>query len=592
MKRPLRVGAILLASGGLLGSQTLLLLPPVQAQTGGNTTGCPAGTTQGRNLVVNGNFATPVGAGTVAQPIPGNQIIQVNPAAGFTSDLPYVGDVNYPTDPQGGLSIQNGPINYLGGTVIGRPFPGDPASKSPPSRTYLYSNPGEASFPNPVIWRQRVTGLAPNTSYNFIAYFYDLLAPNAPGVAPIISLRFGNFSSDPFPLPERQRWIPVQYEFKTGPNQTQVVLSIVDSANDILGDDFGFTATGLYQCISNLGVAKSAGTPVNNGDGTFTVPYTVIVKNYGQDPITNLQLEENLVPTFANATAFTVSNLQSATLVVDPNFNGKSNINLLLPNRNTLAPDTTATLTFNVTITPGTGSGGFGPFLNSVLATGKAGDQDVSDISDSGTEPDPNGNGNPNERGENQPTPVNLTPSPTPGPARLRLVKRITAVSRNGVPVSGINNLNSFVDDPNDPNDNASDWTQFLPVGLPRIEPTTPLQSGDQVEYSIYFLSDGATQANNIKFCDPIPAGTTFLSSSFGSNQGILLNQGGRQTPQTNLADADQGRFFSPLAPLDSVNPPCPKPAEPNGAVFVNLGNIPNTTPNNVGFVRFRVRIE
>lgn len=596
MKRPLRVGAILLASGGLLSSPMLLLLPPAQAQTGGNTTGCPAGTTQGTNIVVNGNFATPVGAGTVDAPIPGNQIDTINPAAGFISDLPYIGDGKYPTDPQGGLSIQTGRINYLGGTVIGRPFPGDPASNSPPSRTYLYSNPGAASFPDPVIWRQRVIRLAPNTSYNFIAYFYDLLAPNSPGLPPIITLRFGNFSSDPFPLPERQRWIPVQYEFKTGPNQTQVVLSIVDSANNILGDDFGFTATGLYQCISNLGIAKSAGTPVKNGDGTSTVLYTVTVKNYGQDPITNLQLEENLVPTFANAAGFTVSNLQSPTLVVDPNFNGKSNTNLLLPNRNTLAPDTTATLTFNVTITPGTGSGGFGVFLNSVIARGKAGNEDVSDVSDNGTDPDPNGNSKPDEPGENDPTPVNLTPDPTPdptpGPARLRLVKRITGVTRNGVPVSGINNLNSFVDDPNDPNDNASDWSQFLPVGLPRIEPTTPLQSGDQVEYSIYFLSDGATQANNIRFCDPIPGGTTFLSNSFGSNQGILLNQGGRQTPQTNLADADQGRFFSPLAPLDSVSPPCPKPVEPNGAAFVNLGNIPNTTPNNVGFVRFRVQIE
>ncbi|MBD0346129.1 MAG: hypothetical protein ICV63_15155, partial [Coleofasciculus sp. Co-bin14] len=189
MKRPLWVGAMLLASGGFLCSQMIGFLPPAQAQTAGGTSGCPAGTRRGQNLVRNGDFSTLVGAGTVAQPIPGNQITQVNPAAAFTSNLPYVGDRTYPEDPQGGLSIQTGRINYAGGIVIGRPFPGDPNNGTPPSNTYLYSNPGEASFPNPVIWRQTVTGLAPNTSYNFIAYFYDLLAPQAPGVAPRIRLR-------------------------------------------------------------------------------------------------------------------------------------------------------------------------------------------------------------------------------------------------------------------------------------------------------------------------------------------------------------------------------------------------------------------
>jgi uncharacterized repeat protein (TIGR01451 family) len=599
MKRPLWVGAMLMASGGLLCSQMIGFLPTAQAQTGGGTSGCPAGTIRGRNLVVNGDFAIPVGAGTVAQPIPGAQITQINPAAAFTSDLPYVGDRNYPEDPQGGLSIQTGRINYAGGIVIGRPFPGDPNNGTPPSNTYLYSNPGEGTV-NPVIWRQTVTGLGPNTSYNFIAYFYDLLAPGAEGVAPRIRLRAtdpatGNITTRPdFPVPRRQQWIPVQYEFRTGPNQTQVLLEIIDTANNVIGDDFGFTATGLIQCISNIGVAKSAGTPVNNGDGTFTVPYTVTVKNYGEDPITNVQLEENLVPTFANATDFTVSNVQSPTLVVNPNFNGKNNINLLQPNTNTLAPGASDTVTFDVRVTPGTGPQGFGPFLNTVTVTGKSGNEDVSDTSNDGVEPDPDGDGNPNEPDNNQPTPVILPPAPPPPPgtARLRLVKRITGVTRNGLPLSGISNLNTFVDDPNDPNDDQSNWTQLLPVGLPRVESATLLQSGDQVEYTVYFLSDGTAPVNNARVCDPIPASTAFVSDSFGAGAGILLNQAGVQTPQTNQEDADKGRFFSPLAPLDAVTPPCPQAVAPNGAVFLNLGNVPNTAPNNVGFVRFRVQIE
>jgi uncharacterized repeat protein (TIGR01451 family) len=618
MKRPLWVGAMLMASGGFLCSQMIGFLPPAQAQTGGGTSGCPAGTIRGRNLVVNGDFSTLVGAGTVAQPIPGAQITQVNPAAAFTSSLPYIGDGKYPGDPIGaGLSIQTGPIEPgqapqpgdpdalpYAAEIRGQPFPGDPRNGTPASETYLYSNPGEASFPNPLIWRQTLTGLGPNTTYNFLAYFYNLLTPNAPGAPPVITLRIIDpATGQALPglenqvINQRQVWIPEQISFKTGPNQTQAVLEIIDTANTVVGDDFGLTAIGLTQCISNIGVAKSAGTPVNNGDGTFTVPYTVTVKNYGEDPITNVQLVENLVPTFANATDFTVSNVQSPTLVVDPNFNGKTNINLLQPNTNTLAGGASNTVTFDVRITPGTGPQGFGPFLNTVTATGKSGNEDVSDTSNDGVEPDPDGDGNPNEPDNNQPTPVILPPvppppPPPPGTARLRLVKRITGVTRNGLPLSGISNLDTFVDDPNDPNDDQSNWTQLLPVGLPRVESATPLQSGDQVEYTVYFLSDGTAPVNNARVCDPIPASTAFVSDSFGAGAGILLNQAGVQTPQTNQEDGDRGRFFSPLAPLDAVTPPCPQSVAPNGATLVNLGDVPNTAPNNVGFVRFRVRIE
>ncbi|MEX0267954.1 hypothetical protein AB3R30_02310 [Leptolyngbyaceae cyanobacterium UHCC 1019] len=57
-----------------------------------------------------------------------------------------------------------------------------------PSNTYLYSNPFDdingvqVAFPPPgpptpppVVWRQTITGLSPNTTYNFFAYFLDLL---------------------------------------------------------------------------------------------------------------------------------------------------------------------------------------------------------------------------------------------------------------------------------------------------------------------------------------------------------------------------------------------------------------------------------
>jgi len=179
------------------------------------------------------------------------------------------------------------------------------------------------------------------------------------------------------------------------------------------------------------------------------------------------------------------------------------------------------------------------------------------------------------------PTPTVVPVNRDRGQPRLRLVKRITQVNTT--------TYNSFVKDPNSTDDIPGLWPATLqPVGLPNLDPETPVQSGAEVEYTIYFLSDGTQSSRNVKLCDLIPAGTTFLPNSFSAGSGILLNQGGTSTPQTNVADADSGRFFSPLAP---VTAPCSDTSNPNGAVFVNLGNIPRVAPTNAGFVRFRVKI-
>ncbi|HAG83306.1 MAG TPA: hypothetical protein DCL61_19725, partial [Cyanobacteria bacterium UBA12227] len=146
---------------------------------------------------------------------------------------------------------------------------------------------------------------------------------------------------------------------------------------------------------------------------------------------------------------------------------------------------------------------------------------------------------------------------------RLRLVKRITSITRSDRPIPGVN-FNRFFDDPNDDNDNVFPANQ-RPVGITQLESGESLESGDEVQYTIYFLSDGNQPVTNVRVCDAIPEGTSFIPNSFASGQGILVNQGGEDTTQTNRGDGDQGRFFSPLAPLNNVNPPCPNAQEPQG---------------------------
>lgn len=172
---------------------------------------------------------------------------------------------------------------------------------------------------------------------------------------------------------------------------------------------------------------------------------------------------------------------------------------------------------------------------------------------------------------------------PFTGEPRLRLVKRITNVIRSGAPLGGVN-FGTFIDDPTAV-DTLPGWTA-LPtpgiVGQVVLDNQTPLLSGDQVEYTVYFLSDGNTAVTNAKICDLIPDGTTFDPNGFGSGQGIFLNTIGAQT---NAPADDQGTFFSVLSP---VNSPCANSNNPTGAVLMELGNV---NPQQAGLVRFRVRI-
>jgi len=325
-----------------------------------------------------------------------------------------------------------------------------------------------------------------------------------------------------------------------------------------------------------IGVAKSAGTVQDNGDGTFTIPYTIVVENLGDTELTDVQVTENLFGNTRSAFAGTQNvriddlSVTGALSQVNQSFDGNNDQNLLSGTQS-LSPNQTATITLNVIITPGNN---LGPFENSAVGQGTRNGRIVSDASIPGTNPDPNGDGNPGN--DNQPTPVSF------GEPNLRLVKRITDVLRNGESLSDVN-LNRVIDDQNDPDDNVSGWSA-LPnglLGVINLGTEVSLQSGDEVEYTIYFLSDGGPVVNNVQICDAIPEQTSFVANS------IELND----TSLTDNEDEDDGTFFRMLRPVNDY-PACPNPDNPNGSVLVNVGDVPSTAPNNVGFVRFRVTID
>ncbi|MBE9210714.1 lamin tail domain-containing protein [Nostoc sp. LEGE 06077] len=183
------------------------------------------------------------------------------------------------------------------------------------------------------------------------------------------------------------------------------------------------------------------------------------------------------------------------------------------------------------------------------------------------------------------------------GSPKVVLVKRITRINSD--------DLNDSVDGAGT-DDNDSKWPSSYLRG--KIN-ATGVKPGDEVEYTIYFLSNGSSSVTNVKFCDLIPGNTTFIPTAFngqtpndggsGGNQGIAMAIGST-TPTvyfSNAADSDRGTFYT----ANDSSTPTSCGSNTNGAVAVNVTNssltsLPaatgqGTPTNSYGFIRFRVKI-
>lgn len=194
------------------------------------------------------------------------------------------------------------------------------------------------------------------------------------------------------------------------------------------------------------------------------------------------------------------------------------------------------------------------------------------------------------------------------GEPELILVKRITAINGDRTQNPRDNTtLNTFMDGSGD-DDNDSQWpTNFL---LGAID-AGQVMPGDEVEYTIYFLSKGETQANNVKMCDRIPNNLTYVLNAYnsdppapggtvGSGRGILVLLDRPTDPNdnvplayTNFGDGDQALFH----PVGQTLPSHCNGSNDNGAVVVNLGGLPNATAagtptDSYGFFRFKATVD
>jgi len=161
---------------------------------------------------------------------------------------------------------------------------------------------------------------------------------------------------------------------------------------------------------------------------------------------------------------------------------------------------------------------------------------------------------------------------------QVRLVKRVTRI--------GTTDLTDVLDDASDPDDDASvNWpTGYLQGNIDAN--AEPLQ---EVDYTIYFLSDGNSVAANVKLCDLVPENTTYQPGS------LLLSQGGAVADSlTDIVDGDAGESFAAGVALVS---PC-QGTNTDGGVYVTIPtNLPNATSpgtpaSSHGFIRFTVVVD
>ncbi len=300
------------------------------------------------------------------------------------------------------------------------------------------------------------------------------------------------------------------------------------NSNDSEDDQASVT---IPQEESDLSVTKT----VDNANPSVgqTVNYTINVRNSGPAGATNVQVSDPLPSglSFVSA-APSVGTYDSATGIWTVG---------------AIAPNGTATLTIQATLNA------TGVVVNTARVTADQGDS------------------NPDN---------NQASVAVPQKPNLRLVKRLTRVNST--------TFTELVNDPNDANDEAANWPSNYLQG--RIDGGS-IQPGDEVEYTIYFLSDGGAAAANVTVCDLVPANLAFLPDAFGSARGIAAFLNGSQFAYTNAGDGDSGQFY----PAGTLAPQSCRGDNGNGAVVVNLGTIPSangsTPANSYGFVRFRARL-
>jgi uncharacterized repeat protein (TIGR01451 family) len=199
-------------------------------------------------------------------------------------------------------------------------------------------------------------------------------------------------------------------------------------------------------------------------------------------------------------------------------------------------------------------------------------------------------------------------PTMTASPANVLLVKRITAINGDRIKNPNDNTpLNTFVDNTTTTSDNDPNWPSNYLLGQFNAG---KVQSGDKIEYTVYFMNATATDVNNLKICDPIIGSQTFFNNAYGgAGQDIKYKFG--TNPEVSLTkDLDPTVDRAQLNTSTGAIPGCKASTltgTNNGTVTIDItgsgssiqnnpaklsGTTGPSTPNSYGYFRFTTQVK
>ncbi|RYE11515.1 MAG: DUF11 domain-containing protein, partial [Sphingobacteriales bacterium] len=101
--------------------------------------------------------------------------------------------------------------------------------------------------------------------------------------------------------------------------------------------------------VTVLGIAKAAQLDsIPNADDTYNLTYKFVIKNYSTRTLTRIQLRDSLAAVFADSSNFIIAAPPAlsagSTLKLNPDFNGRTNVTMLIADSSSLAPGAADTL--------------------------------------------------------------------------------------------------------------------------------------------------------------------------------------------------------------------------------------------------------
>jgi hypothetical protein len=171
-----------------------------------------------------------------------------------------------------------------------------------------------------------------------------------------------------------------------------------------------------FESEIDFGVSKRVSDgPINNGDGSYDLTFEIRVENFGTVDVGQLQLEDTLAVTFANAVSWEVLSVESEEFTVNTAYDGDQEHDLLT-GTDTLEVGNEGAVYLKVRVVPGSVLTGY---ENQVRGLGVSPTEaQFADFSVNGSDPDPNNNGSGEE---DSPTPIDFMED-----ARLGVAKRVS----------------------------------------------------------------------------------------------------------------------------------------------------------------------